>query len=199
VWAWFGLGGMHIVGCTVTVSIAGVTLGSTFYISEDTTGTAGRSQPDLTYNRARNEFLVAWRQEGTSDTDIYAQRVKMAGGEGLLGSPLLICSLGYDDEDPAVAATESGKRYLVLWSHSGYYSGWVYTPIVGRELDTDGNYAGNETPIWGMDAYHPALAGGPLSDFFVAYDERELTATHRDVYGLLRGNHIYLPLALRNY
>ena len=255
VWTWFESPGMHIVGCTVTVSVSGTTVGSPFYVSEDTTGSVPRSQPDLAYNRARNEFLVVWKQDDTpSDPDIYAQRVKMAGGEGLLGSPLEICSLGgYDEDpavaalpypsgtgqylvvwedrvsssgnilgqlrsgdgtveilylmpsfssddqtDPAVAATESGQRYLILWSHSDYYTGWAYTPVVGREVDTEGKNVGEEADIWGVNAQHPAVASGPLGDFFVAYDEQELIATHRDVYGLLWGTRVYLPLVLRN-
>jgi len=256
VWTWVQATGTHIAGKTLTVSGGSASLGSTFLISEDTTGTEPRTQPDLAYNRARNEFLVVWREEfSSSDHDIYAQRVKMAGGEGLLGNPLVIWSSGSSDDenpavaaipkpsgtgqylvvwelrtsssggdiwgamvtgdgqavtpliiatstkdlyDPAVAGSESGEDYLVVWSHSDYYPGWAFIPIVGQEISMGGDLVGEEKALFGSFAGHPAIASGPLADFLVVFDDKPLTATNRDIYGQLWGNRLYIPLTLRN-
>jgi hypothetical protein len=103
------------------------------------TGSSTREDPDLAYNRARNEFLVVWRQyQAAGDRNINAQRVKMAGGMGVLGGPLTICDLPNDDYTPAVAALPhpSGTgQYLVVWQDRPGTTG----NILARQVTGDGS------------------------------------------------------------
>ena len=247
VWVLSKSSSTHIAGRTLLVTAGNTSLGNVFMISEDTTGTAPRWAPDLAYNRARNEFLVVWQQEFTSnDHDIYAQRVKMTGGEGLLGNPLEIYAWTSDDTSPAVAAIPKPGgvgQYLVVWlarTSSTCYDvigrlvtgdGQVdlhYTTITFSTTPSGVDVAGSEggerylvawgeniglslTEIsmggqqigdlflvtWSSFSGYPAVASGPLADFFVSFHDNPSFTTY-DIYGQLWGNRYYIPLTLRN-
>lgn len=80
--------------------------------------------PDLAYNRTRNELLVVWQQwmpGPPASFDIYGRRMTMAGTlPHVLDTSIPIQIDGKDQIVPAVAAipTESNKgHYLVVWEH----------------------------------------------------------------------------------
>jgi hypothetical protein len=76
-------------------------------------------QPDLAYNRSRNEFLVAWRQKPSGGNyDVYGRRVKLTGGAGVQGGAFPIVTSTADEVTPAVAAVPTVPnegQYLVAW------------------------------------------------------------------------------------
>jgi hypothetical protein len=220
-------------------------------------GTVGLplQEPDVAYNRTRNEFLVVWEFWNFTDDDIWGQRVKMAGGLGTLGPALQITTDAKDQHAPAVAAIPKPVgmgQYLVVWDHrrtstngdiharlvngdgtlgtgfavsepeeSQYYPAvagyehtqeylvvWthlfgippiLFSDIKGRQVSSAGALLGTETWLGGLNADHAAVAGGPVGDFLVAFDDQPVLASNRDVYGRLWGNRLYLPLTLRNY
>lgn len=94
-----------------------------FEVSPSSYNSKFPDQPDLAYNRSRNEFLVAWRQEYSStDHDIYGRRVKLTGGAGVQGNTLLIATSGDDEGTPTVAAIPTvpdAGQYLVAWESDG--------------------------------------------------------------------------------
>lgn len=143
-------------------------LGLTFDIVP-TTATGAPEQPDVAYNRSRNEFLVAWRQYyAAGDRDIYARRVKMAGGAGALDAAFPIVTSTNDEVAPAVAAipTEPDKgQYLVAWER---VSG-IDRDILARTVAGDGTPG----PILaladtGWSEHSPAVAGCESNQQFLA-------------------------------
>jgi hypothetical protein len=149
--------------------------GSNFLVAQGT-WSEDHDQPDLAYNRARNEFLVAWRrQDNTGAYDIYGRRVKMAGGVGPMGSAFPIASQSKDEWNPAVAAIPEPPgvgQYLVAWELR-------YNPtdrdIYARQV------AGDETPgslsyiaITTANETGPAVAGNERAQQYLAvwtYDD----------------------------
>jgi hypothetical protein len=126
------------------------------------TSTELREDSDLAYNRARNEFLVVWRQYyGAGDRDIYARRVKMAGGMDVLGDPFSICTLGNDDYAPAVAALPypaSNGQYTVAWmARPSAGDG----DIMARQVSGDGSSVSGYmfVAVAEVDELNPAVAG----------------------------------------
>ena len=85
-----------------------------FYASE-----SPPEEPDLAYNRSRNEFLVAWQQKPSGGNyDIHGRRVKLTGGAGVQGSAFPIVTSSDDETTPAVAAIPTvpdAGQYLVAW------------------------------------------------------------------------------------
>jgi hypothetical protein len=248
-WQYSGLVGSSIQAQAYDSS--GTPDGGIFDIVPYTT-TLRPEQPDLAYNRSRNEFLVVWRQEySPTDHDIYGRRVKMTGGAGVQGNAFAITTSTNDDDTPAVAAiptVPNEGRYLVAWEssqdvrartvsgtgslgtlripastswseHSPAVAGcessqqflvvWVWIPVItppammqvqGRTLTLDGTLLDTTTTVGGGQVYESAVAAGPVGDFLVAFDDNEVIGvSNRGIYGWMWGNHIYLPLVLRNY
>ncbi len=76
-------------------------------------------QPDVAYNRSRNEFLIVWQETVLGDIDVYARRFKLSGGAAPLGDEFFIANYIHVDEvAPAVAAIPTipnEGQYLVAW------------------------------------------------------------------------------------
>lgn len=167
VWSWFDLSGTHIMGRTVAVASSGVTFGSTIYISKDTSGTAPRVQPDLAYNRARNEFLVVWVQAN----DIYARRVSGSGAP-LNPASINISTLGGNEEAPAVGAlplTNNEGDYLVAWEiNTGSDTGIDAKTV---HVASDGSATVGVLPgiVYdsSLDESAPAVAGNESNDQYL--------------------------------
>jgi hypothetical protein len=118
---------------------AGELEGSDFYISQDPGDGSYRREPDVAYNRSRNEYLVVWEQRdpGPGDYDIYGRRVQ-GFGTPMHPESIEIRRGGADQLFPAVAAvpTEPNQgRYLVAWEDH-----WIPTDtdIHGRRLTGEG-------------------------------------------------------------
>ncbi|MBN2147688.1 MAG: hypothetical protein JW726_09885 [Anaerolineales bacterium] len=117
--------------------------------------------PSLAYNHLRNEFLVVWSHTGSGQGDICGQRVKMAGGAGILGSPFwLPGDPNLLDDNPAVATIPRPPdgQYLVAWE---YPSGSIGYDIRAQRVAGDGSLEG--APIVVFDSPYldtsPAVAG----------------------------------------
>jgi hypothetical protein len=95
-------------------------------------------QPDVTYNVAKDEYLVVWRRMWLpADGDILAARI--SGGSGTVLDPPGYIAVNVADEDqrnPTVS-TNSQDRYLVAWEHAfpGPCCDW---DIRARLLDANG-------------------------------------------------------------
>jgi hypothetical protein len=143
-------------------------LGSTFDIVP-TTATDAPDQPDLAYNRSRNEFLVVWRQMPSGgDYDVYGRRVKMAGGAGTLGAAFPIATSADDEVTPAVAAVPTVPnegQYLVAWERD---SG-INRDIRARTVAGDGTLgSARALANTGWSEHSPAVAGCESSHQFLA-------------------------------
>jgi hypothetical protein len=123
-------------------------------------------QPDVAYNRSRNEFLVAWQQiyALAGDTDIRGRRVEMDGLAGAMGaSPLWIRATVDNETAPAVAAiptTADAGQYLIAWQSEQdieaiTMSGTESLGLLRILADTP----------WGE--YRPAVAGSESNDQFL--------------------------------
>ena len=248
----------HVAGQLVTHD--GASDGTHFTISNAPNGFT-RSNIDLAYNRTRNEFLVVWQQNDSGKDAVYAQRVKVHNGPGLLGSAIAVSDdannatnptvaalpnagtegrylvvFEYDagggvqglrgqaiegtgasgflvtfpyaassdpQRTPAVAASENAQRFLVTWQQEGYAPPLIFNGIVGRAVSGEGALLGDSInngsfAFGGTTAEDPAVAAGDTGDFMVIFDDQELTATNKDIFGQVWGNRVYLPLLLKN-
>lgn len=82
--------------------------------------TTDPAEPDVAYNRSRNEALAVWQETypSTGDLDIHARRIQFAGGAATLGSSFALALSIQDELLPAVAAipTLPGEgQYLVTY------------------------------------------------------------------------------------
>lgn len=105
-----------------------------------------------------------------------------------------ITSGSTDSHSPAVAGTESGHRYLVIWEE--WPPGGGNVRIHGRAISHESDPLGQEADFPGVAASYPVVAAGPVGDFLVAFDEQSLVGD-LGVYGHLWGNRVYLPLVVR--
>jgi hypothetical protein len=129
VWKRFVVGGVasDIEGQVLTGAGA---LDGTNYIFIQGVWGYSYSQPALAYNHLRNEFLLAYKQSHGGQDDVFARRVKMAGGVGLLGNVLSISVNPSENEHtPAVAAFPytSAGQYLVVYESDGVIFGKMVT------------------------------------------------------------------------
>ena len=176
-----GSPGSDIVG--QMVSGDGSLWGAPIVIAQGTwQHTMGR--PNLAYNRARNEFLVAWNQEvnSTGHTDIRARRVTGAGAP-LQPPSLVVTSYVQSSTSPSVAAIPQpmGKgRYLVaweiLWSTGNRH-------VYARIINGDGGMTVPVLDVAGspLDEFAPAVAGNEKSQSFLVTwitDELSLFLSH---------------------
>lgn len=146
------------------------------------------------------DYLVAWELEFADDNNIgvYAKTVHFDTNGAVTLGLLKIFNGSADETNPAVAANESNHHYLLTWTEAGYALPFNFIGIMGREMSSEGTRLGDEnTAISGNYADNSALAGGPLGDFLIAFDDQVIAAPDHDLYGNLWGNRVYLPLVLR--
>lgn len=122
-------------------------------------------QPDVAYNRSRNEFLVVCQQTfGPGDRDIYGRRVAMSGGAAPLGIAFGITTSNNDDTVPAVTAVPTvptAGQYLVTWQTNQDIQART---VAGTE--TLGALRDLANTGWGE--YRPAAAGCESTHQFLA-------------------------------
>lgn len=132
-----------------------------FDISLDSGG-APREEPDVAYNRTRNEYLVVWKEIDPSlgDFDIYGRRVQ-GNGTPLHPESIEIRRGGGDQNAPAVAAiptTPNQGHYLVVWEDRWIpHDGDIHARRVTGEGNPDGAYFVISEPE--EDQTNPAVAG----------------------------------------
>jgi hypothetical protein len=156
----------HVVGQLVTWDGA---LDNTHFDISDAPNGHARSNIDLAYNRTRNEFLVAWQQNDSGNDDVYAQRVKVHNGSGLLGSAIAVSDDANAETNPSVAALPNvgvKGRYLVVFEYdTGSAQG-----LRGQAVESDGSlgtlvtfpYAASSGP-----QHNPAVAASENAQRFL--------------------------------
>lgn len=170
VWENYTLGGVSSDIAGQLVSGDGSLLGSNFTIAPGT-WSFNMKQPDLAYNRARNEFLVVWQQEekSTGRIDVHGRRIT-GGGLPLFPASMEIARYLKSSTEPAVAAIPkpSGSgRYLVAWE---LRQGPNNRDIMARVVNGDGTMAPGGFVIndLGADEFQPAVAGNEQAGRFLA-------------------------------
>ena len=142
------------------------------------------------------QYLVTWEDHSTN-TQIYARRINGDGSQD--GSHFFVLA-GAANRNPAVAASESARRYLVVATREG---GAANDTICGQEISPTANILspgariGDEACFGGPSADYSALVAGPIGGFLAAWQDKPVSATETDVYGQLWGNRVYLPLVVR--
>ena len=168
---------LWVWGAPATWSIAGKVVSSTgtpdptvLVISTDPGG-AAREQPDLAYNRSRNEYLVVWRQRFTSsDYDIYARRVS-GNGAPLYPASIMISIRTWNEEAPAVGAlplTNNEGDYLVAWEINTGSAG-IDAKTVHVASDGSATVGGLPQIVYdsSLDESAPAVAGNESSNQYL--------------------------------
>jgi hypothetical protein len=139
------------------------------------------------------QYLVAWEYwSNSSNYDIWAQRV--SGDGSLEGAAFMVYASAETDFCPAVAGSNSTQQYLVTWTTT---LGWPppmppYEGIHGRSIATDGSYVDDVTWITGLFADNSSVVSGSAGDMLIAYEDEP--STGKQIWGILLGNRVYLPL-----
>jgi len=126
-------------------------------------------EPDLAYNRSRNEYLVAWVQEekAISQTDIFARRVT-ANGVILDGTAITIGYHTTPETGPAVAAIPTVPNfgmYAVAWElHYSESDSDIYARGV-TGLGVTNSVV--QVTASGDDEQYPAIVGNETTDQFL--------------------------------
>jgi hypothetical protein len=122
----------------------------------DLSNTLLPEQPDLAYNRSRNEFLVVWQQtSGLGDRDIHGRRVAMTAPPSMPATSFGIITSTGDETVAAVTAVpipRSAGQYLVTWQ-----TGQDIQARTVSGLETLGSIRDLANTGWGE--YRPAAAG----------------------------------------
>ena len=152
--------------------------GSIIGISPDPVG-APRYEPDLAYNRSRNEYLVVWKQRdpGPGLYDIYGRRVQ-GNGTPMHPESILIRRGEADETAPAVAAiptTPNQGLYLVVWEET-VAPGDIN--VHGRRMTGEGSPMGASKKVIASSTENetnPAVAGSEGAGQFLVTWTRRLT------------------------
>lgn len=105
-------------------------------------GPQNRDFQDVTYNLARNEYLVTWDvDQGSGNLDIYGIRLTATGSFLYGGNPFVLGEFpiaGWPDleEHPSAAACYPFDQYLVAW-HSDQGTGGADYAIYAYSLNGD--------------------------------------------------------------
>jgi hypothetical protein len=150
-----------------------------FSVSHDPGGQA-REVPDLAYNRARNEFLVAWQQWAGSDYNIHARRVT-GGGNPLQPTSIEISPImGYDYKHPAVVAIPtigSEGQYLVVYEDHSVGKNISARLVDGSGTpDFSGSFTVNSLYTAGDDSTAPDVAGADSAGHYLVVWEQEYSS-----------------------
>jgi hypothetical protein len=136
----------------------------------DHSATLMPEEPDVAYNRSRNEFLVVCQQTlGAGNHDIYGRRVEMTNGATPVGNAAFsITNLSYDETVPAVAAVPTVPtvgQYLVTWQTNETFPADIRARTVSGS-EALGTVHDLGIPGWGE--YRPAVAGCESTYQFLA-------------------------------
>lgn len=131
--------------------------------------------PDVAYNRSRNEYLVVWQWEdkNSGDHDIHARRVQ-GNGTPMLPESITIAAWSLDQIDPAVTAIPTSPdqgQYLVVWEHVASVND---TDIWGQRVSGAGGLEGSaiDVTLTVEDEITPAVAGNERSqEYLVTWTE----------------------------
>ena len=164
---WFG-GPDNIEG--QIVSGQGALVGNNFYIAK-AVSPLNHDQPDVAYNRSRNEFLVVWRYKD-GDYDVYGRRVQ-GNGTPMQPPAIAIGRWTKDEQAPAVAAIPTSPNhghYLVVWElRYTANDGDIYArPLAGNGTLSTTVVISSST----VEQFTPAVAGNEDSqEYLVAWTQ----------------------------
>ncbi len=163
------------------VSPSGALEGSNFMVASGDNSNS-HSDPDIAYNRSRNEYLVVWNwhDKVAKNYDIKARIVTRDGV--LLGSDLLVGHSSKNEYGPAVTGMPTQPNagyYLVVWRID---YGATDTNIFGREVMGDGKMEPEFAIEWTPDnGAQPAVtAREGMGNYFVAWEQVDSAST-RDI------------------
>ncbi|MCX6033836.1 MAG: hypothetical protein NTV38_02495 [Chloroflexi bacterium] len=150
------------------------TSGSGFSATADLSffGSVPYVDPDVSYNLARNEYLVVWDKWTTTGHDIWGVRIT-GNAVPLGGGPFVIAGWPDNEMSPAVAACNVADQYLVTWQ-SDVGSGGTTYDIYGYFVTGAG--ALEPPPILivhssGADIAASVACNGSGSQYLVAYQQ----------------------------
>jgi hypothetical protein len=133
--------------------------------------------PDVSYNLARNEYLVVWEKvTSLSNHDIWGVRIT-GNAVQLGGGPFGIAGWPDSEEIPAVAACNMANQYLVTWQSDQQSAGSINYAIYARYINGDGSVAGvhlvDDTTSPEIHADVACINGG--RQYFIAWQTRYVT------------------------
>jgi hypothetical protein len=150
------------------------TSGSGFSATADLSffGSVPYVDPDVSYNLARNEYLVVWDKWTTTGHDIWGVRIT-GNAIQLGGGPFVIAGWPDNEESPSVAACNVADQYLVTWQ-SDVGSGGATYDIYGYFVTGAG--ALEPPPILivhssGADIAASVACNGSGNQYLVAYQQ----------------------------
>jgi hypothetical protein len=150
------------------------TSGSGFSATADLSffGSVPYVDPDVSYNLARNEYLVVWDKWTTTGHDIWGVRIT-GNAVQLGGGPFVIAGWPDNEESPSVAACNVADQYLVTWQ-SDVGSGGATYDIYGYLVNGNGNL---DTVFWIDNTTSPEIASSVAcnksgSQYLVVYQQR---------------------------
>jgi len=127
--------------------------------------------PDVSYNLARNEYLVVWDKVSSSH-DIWGVRIT-GNAVPLGGGPFAIAGWPDNEESPSVAACNVADQYLVTWQ-SDVGTGGTNYDIYGYLVNGDGTL---DTVFWIDNTTLPEIESSVAcnrsgNQYLVVYQQR---------------------------
>ena len=139
-------------------------------------------------------YLVAWElATAANNHDIYTAQVTADGALGPRGS---LAASTRNELMPAVAGNEAAGQFLVAWREENMPPAG-FAGIVARHVLPDHTRADDGFLLGGVDALTPAACAGATGDTLVAFSDKEIGASSRDIYGRLEGHRLFTPLIRR--
>ena len=138
-------------------------------------------------------YLVAYQiTYDIGDSDIWSQVVY---GDGTVTPQLVIQGTNAFETLPAVAASPSGRNFLVTWTSSPAPD-HIFTNILASTVSLQ-NVVSPVRYLGGFFAGSSSVVAGRQGDFLSAADDITLFG-NRDLYGRLLGNRIFLPVTVKH-
>lgn len=147
------------------------------------TAAGDQEHATVAHGTVADEYLVPWsdgRNVGTSDWDIYGQRI--ASGGVLTGTEIIVSNEIGAQQFPAVAYEGDLDEYLVVWQDSRA----TETDIYGQRITGAGVLTGTEIPISVAlgDQAQPVVAhNSAQGEYLVVWEDERAGAGNLDIYG----------------
>ncbi|MCJ7754688.1 MAG: hypothetical protein MUP13_08990 [Thermoanaerobaculales bacterium] len=107
-----GSGGVKSYVSAQRVAAAGNTVGGAITVTYD--ALEERVAPDIAYNHARNEYIIAYQRMDAGGGNIYG--VRLASGGAILGGDFGIAAWPDAETSPRISASRVSDRWAVVWN-----------------------------------------------------------------------------------
>jgi hypothetical protein len=180
-----------LLGGAAVSTAAPVFLGPNMRVSGPA-GTVDEFRPAAAWNGKADRYLIVWedgRNQATRGTDIYGQLVGVDGVRVGANFRISNGAATSDEIGPAVAWSDSGGAYLVVW---GDERNWAPATggadIYGQLVGPEGELAGSNFRVSGAaatSASWPAVAANPAdNEYLIVWEDGRNQATRaRDIFG----------------